>query len=154
MPINFATVHIDGALDYLSLQLGVSRGSPDMPAAKALILAGKQKHPIWAFGRLAIVMYSYATVAQKHNPKRFEPLQLNLTGMLASTEQGSCVIAHSVTWHTSDAIRGEAERMITELAGKKQSALRWPSEVLILMPIAQHDIQTDEDDILFVKEDS
>lgn len=145
MGINYATSHIDGGLDCSSLVIGVLKSLPDTPVIKAMIIAGKQKHPIWALGRLALVMYCYSMIARKHYPKQLEPVQLNIFGTLISNERGSCVVAQSVAWHTSDAIRSEAERMIREMANGSRLTSHWPSNQEITIPIAEPDTESSVD---------
>ena len=137
MAITYATSHIDGGLDCSSLAIGVLKNLPETPVIKAMIIAGKQKHPIWALGRLALVIYSYAAIAKKHYPKHVEPIQLNIFGSLVSNDRGSCVVAQSVAWHTSDTIRSEAERMISELASGSRLTSHWPSQEKMTLPVAE-----------------
>ncbi len=133
MGINYATSHIDGGLDCSSLEIGVLKSAPDIPAIKAMIIAGKQRHPVWAIGKLALVIYSYANIAKKHYPKQLEPVQLNIFGTLVSDERGSSIIAQSVTWHTSEAIRSEAELLISQLASRSRLSAYWPTDREIML---------------------
>ncbi len=139
MGVNYATSHIDGGLDCSSLAIGVLKSAPNIPMVKAIVIAGKQKHPVWALGRLALVIYCFAATARKYYPKYLEPVQLNITGTLVSNESLSCVVAQSVVWHTSDAIRSEAERMISELANGSRLTEHWPSKLEMIFPVAKTD---------------
>ena len=49
MSITYAMSHIDGGLDCSSLSMGILKSMPDSPMVKAMVIAGKQAHPIWAW---------------------------------------------------------------------------------------------------------
>lgn len=135
MSITYASSHIDGGLDCSSLSIGILKSLPDSPMVKAMIIAGRQAHPIWALDRLAVVIYCYAQSALRHYPRGPQPIQVNIIGTLVSSNNTSCVVARSVTWHTSEAIRVDAERAISLLVADANLTTRWPTQVEMTLPI-------------------
>ncbi len=135
MPITYATSHIDGGLDCSSLSLGVLKSMPDSPIVKAMVIAGRQAHPIWALDRLALVIYSYVEVAKYHHPSGPLPIQVNVRGSIISDESTSCIVADSIYWHTSEQIRADAERIITKLAVSSNLIAHWPAKTKMTLPV-------------------
>ena len=135
MSITYAISHIDGGLDCSSLSIGILKFMPDSPIIKAMVIAGKQAHPIWAMDRLALVIYSYVQSAKYHYPRGPLPIQVNIRGSLVSNESTSCIVADSIIWHTSEAIRSDAERLIAQLTSNARLTTHWPSKAEMALPI-------------------
>ena len=135
MPITYATTHIDGGLDCSSLSIGILKTISDSPIVKAMVIAGLQAHPIWAIDRLAVVIYCYVQSAKYHYPRGPLPIQVNVRGSLISNVSTSCIVADSVIWHTSEAIRMDAERLIFKLTSGKQLTNQWPTKTEMTLPI-------------------
>ena len=135
MSITYAMSHIDGGLDCSSLSIGILKFMPDSPIVKAMVIAGKQAHPIWAMDRLALVIYSYVQSAKYHYPRGPLPIQVNIRGSLVSNESTSCIVADSIIWHTSEAIRSDAERLIAKMTSDTSLTTQWPSKNKISLPI-------------------
>jgi hypothetical protein len=127
--------HIDGGLDCSSLSKGILRSMPDSPIVKAMVIAGKQAHPIWAMDRLALVIYSYVQSAKYHYPRGPLPIQVNIRGSLVSNESTSCIVADSIIWHTSEAIRSDAERLIAKLTSDARLTSHWPETAEMALPV-------------------
>ena len=127
--------HIDGGLDCSSLSIGILKSMPDSPIVKAMVIAGKQAHPIWAMDRLALVIYSYVQSAKYHYPRGPLPIQVNIRGSLVSNESTSCIVADSIIWHTSEAIRLDAERLIAKMTSNAHLTTHWPSTAELALPI-------------------
>ncbi len=109
-----ATIRIDGALALHSLRAikaNTSGLENDVPLFFK-IRAGIQEHPVWAYDRLAIVVFCYTHVARQNTGDLSGVLEVSLDGVLIS--QGNCanVLAKSIRWHTSSAIRRVAEQLI------------------------------------------
>jgi hypothetical protein len=135
MPITYATSHIDGGLDCSSLSIGILKSVPDSPIVKAMVIAGKQAHPIWALDRMALVIYSYVEAAKYHHPSGPLPIQVNVRGSFISDESTSCIVADSIIWHTSEDIRVDAERIISKLVSSAKLTSRWPSTAEMGLPV-------------------
>jgi hypothetical protein len=127
--------HIDGGLDCSSLSLGILKSMPDSPIVKAMIIAGKQAHPIWAMDRLALVIYSYVQSAKYHYPRGPLPIQVNIRGSLVSNESTSCIVADSIIWHTSELIRSDAERLIAKMTSDARLTSHWPAKTEMALPV-------------------
>jgi len=123
----YAVTHLDGMV-LVGVQIGMLMPSSS-PIAKATVVAGGQRHPVWAVDRVAVVFYAYCQAARKHG---HASLQANITGILVSDERASSILARSVTWHTSASVRADAEREIAALA----NGAPWPSERLLVPPVA------------------
>jgi hypothetical protein len=135
MSITYAISHIDGGLDCSSLSMGILKSTPDSPILKAMVIAGRQAHPIWAMDRLALVIYSYVQSAKYHYPRGPLPIQVNIRGSLVSNESTSCIVADSIIWHTSETIRVDAERLITRLVSSTNLTARWPATAEMTLPV-------------------
>jgi hypothetical protein len=135
MPITYATSHIDGGLDCSSLSIGILKSVPDSPIVKAMVIAGQQAHPIWALDRLALVIYGYVQSAKYHYPRGPLPIQVNVRSSLISNASTSCIVADSIIWHTSEAIRSDAERLIVKLSSDARLTTQWPSKTEMSLPI-------------------
>ena len=135
MPITYATSHIDGGLDCSSLSIGILESMPDSPIVKAMVIAGKQAHPIWALDRLALVIYCYVQSAKYHYPRGPLPIQVNVRSSLISNAVTSCVVADSIIWHTSETIRSDAERLLAKLSSNACLTTQWPSTTEMSLPI-------------------
>ena len=135
MPITFATSNIDGGLDCSSLCIGILDSIPDSPIIKAMVIAGQQAHPIWAIDRLAVVIYCYVQSANYHYPDGPLPIQVNVRSSLISNDITTCVMAGSLSWHTSEAIRADAERLIAKMTSDAQLITRWPSKDRMALPV-------------------
>jgi hypothetical protein len=139
MPITYATSHIDGGLDCSNLSLGVLNSMPDSPIVKAMVIAGRQAHPIWALDRLALVIYSYVEAAKYHHPSGPLPIQVNVRGSIISDESTSCIVADSIYWHTSESIRVDAERIITKLTSSASLTTHWPANTKMTLSVEDRD---------------
>ena len=76
------------------------------------VRAGIQEHPIWAYDRLAIVVFCYTHVARQNTGDLSGVLEVSLDGILISNGDCANVLAKSIRWHTSSAIRRVAELLI------------------------------------------
>jgi hypothetical protein len=112
-----ATIHIDGALALHSLRITTLDAPGLMNDAHLFfrVRAGIQEHPVWAYGRLAIVVFCYTHVARLHTGDLSGVLEITLDGTLISSGAHTNVLAKSVHWHTSSAIRRVAERLVAEV---------------------------------------
>ena len=135
MPITYATSHIDGGLDCSSLSIGILKSMPDSPILKAMVIAGKQAHPIWALDRLALVIYCYVQSAKYHYPRGPLPIQVNIRSSLISNAITSCIVADSIIWHTSETIRMDAERLIAKMTSDARLTSHWPEKTEMNFPI-------------------
>ncbi len=135
MPITYATSHIDGGLDCSSLSIGILKSMPDSPILKAMVIAGKQAHPIWALDRLALVIYCYVEAAKYHYPRGPLPIQVNVRSSLVSNESTSSIVADSIIWHTSETIRMDAERLIAKMTSDARLTTIWPSKNEMALPV-------------------
>jgi len=135
MPITYATSHIDGGLDCSSLSIGILKSMPDTPIVKAMVIAGKQAHPIWALDRLALVIYSYVEAAKYHHPNGPLPIQVNVRGSFISDDSASSIVAESIYWHTSERIRVDAERIIARLVSGSGLTTHWPAKTRLELPV-------------------
>lgn len=123
----YAVIHLDGMV-LCDVQIGVLLVSSS-PVAKFLIVAGGQRHPLWALGRAAVTVYAYCKSARAHG---YEAVQANITGVLLSNENVSSVLARSITWHTSAVVRADAEREIAALL----NGTSWPGVRGMTLPVA------------------
>ena len=117
-----AIIRIDGAIALHSLRatrpeiLGLK--NDDAPLFFK-VRAGIQEHPVWAYDRLAIVIFCYTHVARQNTGDLSSMLELSLDGVLISNGDCANVLAKRIQWHTSGAIRRVAERLIGEfVAGR------------------------------------
>jgi len=135
MPITYATSHIDGGLDCSNLSIGILKSVPDSPIVKAMVIAGQQAHPIWALDRLALVIYCYVQSAKYHYPRGPLPIQVNVRSSLISNSVTSCIVADSIIWHTSEAIRLDAERLMAKLSSDACLISQWPAKNAMSLPV-------------------
>lgn len=135
MPITYATSHIDGGLDCSSLSIGVLKSMPNTPIVKAMVIAGKQAHPIWALDRLALVIYSYVQSAKYHYPRGPLPIQVNVRGSLISNDITSSIMVDTIAWHTSETIRIDAERLIARMSSNTRLTAQWPEKTEMTLPV-------------------
>ena len=135
MSITYATSHIDGGLDCSNLSIGILSSVPDSPIVKAMVIAGQQAHPIWALDRLALVIYGYVQSAKYHYPRGPLPIQVNIRSSLISNASTSCIVADSIIWHTSEAIRSDAERLIAKLSSDAKLTIHWPTKTEMSLPV-------------------
>jgi hypothetical protein len=140
MSITYAMSHIDGGLECSSLSMGILKSMPDSPIVKAMVIAGKQAHPIWAMDRLALVVYSYIQSAKYHYPRGPLPIQVNIRGSLVSNENISCIVADSIIWHTSESIRSDAEQLIAKMTSDANLISHWPATTEIALPVNNSEI--------------
>jgi hypothetical protein len=144
--VTYATVHIDGMLDCTILKVGLLQASfQPIPVTKFYVIAGVQRHPIWAIERLAIVVYCYCQAAKANQaklcPDEIVGIEMNLSANLVSGTESNCVVASSILWHTSTKIRRTAETMIGELIGSsgrgmhRKSSLVWPFQESMRLPV-------------------
>lgn len=109
-----AIVRIDGAVVLHSLQV-VNAEIPGLQAALPVyfkVQAAIQEHPVWAYDRLAVVVFSYVHVARLDTGDLSQRLEVSVDGNLISSNNCSSVLARSIRWHTSGAIRRVAEELI------------------------------------------
>jgi hypothetical protein len=127
----YSGVYLDGMLDCGSVRPGLLSALPDTPLVRVSIQTGIQRHPAWALDRLAVVIHAYAETSLKHgNPT----IQVNAHGTLFSDVNASYVVLRSVTWHTSQRVRAEAERVIA-LMTASASRSAWPRNEEIFPPV-------------------
>ena len=113
-----AIIRIDGALSLHSLRV-IRPETPGLKGDAPLffkVRAGIQEHPVWAYDRLAIVVFCYTHVARQHTGDLSGVLEVSLDGILISNGDCANVLAKSIHWHTSGAIRRVAELLITKFA--------------------------------------
>ena len=113
-----ATIRIDGALVLHSLRT-IKQETPGLDHSAPLFLkvrAGIQEHPVWAYDRLAIVIFCYTHVARQNVGDLSSVLEVSLDGILISNGDCANVLAKSIRWHTSAAIRRVAELLITRFS--------------------------------------
>ena len=113
----FATIRIDGSIVLHSLRV-LNTNTPGLEGDALLLFmvrAGIQDHPIWAYGRLAIVILSYVHVARQTTGDLSGLLEVSLNGQLVSTGRFSNVLAKSIQWHTGSSVRKISEEMIARL---------------------------------------
>jgi hypothetical protein len=108
---------------------------PGSPIVKVMVIAGRQAHPIWALDRLALVIYCYVQSAQYHYPGGPQPIQVNVRSSLISSESTSCIVADSIIWHTSEAIRADAERLMAKLTSDARLTTHWPAKNEMTLPV-------------------
>lgn len=112
-----AIIHIDGSIVLHSLRV-LSENIPSLEDDAPLLFmirAGIQDHPVWAYGRLAVVTLSYVHVTRQTTGDLSGLLEVSLSGELVSAGQHSSVLAKSIQWHTGSAVRRVAEQMISQL---------------------------------------
>ena len=113
-----ATIRIDGALALHSSRvinsaiLGLEHDAPLF----FKIRAGIQEHPVWAYDRLAIVVFCYTHVARQNTGDLSSRLEVSLDGVLISNGDCAYVLAKSIHWHTSSSVRRVAEVLISKFA--------------------------------------
>jgi hypothetical protein len=125
--MTYIGVYIDGMMNCTNPKLGLLKTMPDTTLILAYVVAGSQRHPVWALDRLAVEIHAYTQSAIKHG---CDALQVNVHGTLASDSVSSRVILNSVTWHTSKSIHEEARRMIGEI-----SKAPWPRDTEVGRPL-------------------
>lgn len=137
----YAAARIDGTLDCRSLKVGVLKASSQMtPVISFSVLAGLQRHPIWALDRLAAVVYCYCRVAKERSPRELDfSTEVTLSASLVSGSEMTCIVASSINWHTSKEIRSKAEAMIAAMTcdGSRWSTDRWPFKDHLRMPVGK-----------------
>jgi len=109
-----ATIRIDGALALHSLR-AIKANTPGLENDAPLffkVRAGIQEHPVWAYDRLAIVVFCYTHVARQNTGDLSGVLEVSLDGVLISHGNCANVLAKSIRWHTSSAIRRVSEQLI------------------------------------------
>ena len=136
--IAYASAHIDGVLDCRSLKVGILETPQPTPVVFFQVIAGAQRHPVWAIERTAAFVYCYCQVAKKYKQAEIE---VNTIGNLVSGEKTCCVIASKILWHTSTRIRIDAENQISAMTSNSHGHLwseeRWPSRETLSIPISQ-----------------
>jgi hypothetical protein len=133
--IAYASAHIDGVLDCRSLKVGILETPQPTPVAFFQVIAGVQRHPVWAIDRMAAFVYCYCHAADDHDQAAIE---INLTGNLVSGDRTACVVVSNIFWHTSKRIRSLAETMIASMISNGNGhswANHWPSHEAMQMPV-------------------
>ena len=131
----YAAAHIDGTLDCQTMKVGILQAPlQPTPVAFFRVVAGLQRHPVWAIDRLAVVVYCYYQSALNYNQPAIE---INLTGNLVSGTEAVCVIASKITWHTSREIRHWAEAKVSAMCEGSQWVNRWPFTEPMQMPVSR-----------------
>jgi hypothetical protein len=132
---SYASARLDGVLDCRSMSIGILN-TPDQstPVVSFVVIAGAQRHPVWALDRLAAVVYCYCLAA---NSREEQKIELNVSANLVSGASVNCVVASSIHWHTSKLIRDMAENMIADLTsdGSRSWSKRWPSTDIMQLPV-------------------
>ena len=131
----YASARLDGVLDCTALKVGLLTKTPDpTPVVAFYVLAGLQRHPIWAIEHLAAVVYCYCQAARQVD----QSIEVNLTANLGSGTEAVCVVAANINWHTSKDIRNQAEGMIARMTCKGARWVeQWPFRDSIQMPVAR-----------------
>ena len=139
--IAYASARIDGVLDCKTMKIGILKTPPQStPVVAFQVLAGLQRHPVWALDRLAAVVYCYCLAVRKHaeSSGSSQLIELNLSANLVSGSEAVCIIASSIHWHTSKEIRSQAEAMIAAMTSSSSRWTdRWPSKDALQMPIVR-----------------
>jgi len=137
--IAYASARIDGVLDCKTMKIGILNTPPQStPVVAFQVLAGLQRHPVWAIDRLAAVVYCYSKAVRKHaeSSNGSQLIELNLSANLVSGTEAVCIIASSIHWHTSKEIRDQAEGMIATMTCSSSRWIdRWPFKDAMQMPI-------------------
>ena len=137
--IAYASARIDGVLDCKTMKIGILKTPPQStPVVAFQVLAGLQRHPVWAIDRLAAVVYCYCQAVRKHaeSSNGSQLIELNLSANLVSGSEAVCIIASSIHWHTSKEIRDQAEAMIAAMTcSTSRWTDRWPFKDAMQMPI-------------------
>jgi hypothetical protein len=137
--IAYASARIDGVLDCKTMKIGILKTLPQAtPVVAFHVLAGLQRHPVWALDRLAAVVYCYCLAVRKHAESSGggQLIELNLCANLVSGSEAVCIIASSINWHTSKEIRDQAEGMIARMTGTGvRWAKQWPFRDTLQMPV-------------------
>ena len=137
--IAYASARIDGVLDCKTMKIGILKTPPQStPVVAFQVLAGLQRHPVWALDRLAAVVYCYCLAVRKHaeSSGSSQLIELNLSANLVSGSEAVCIIASSIHWHTSKEIRDQAEGMIAAMTcSNSRWTDRWPFKDAMQMPI-------------------
>jgi len=137
--IAYASARIDGVLDCKTMKIGILKTPPQStPVVAFQVLAGLQRHPVWAIDRLAAVVYCYCQAVRKHAESSHgsQLIELNLSANLVSGTEAVCIIASSIHWHTSKEIRDQAEAMIAAMTcSNSRWTDRWPFKDAMQMPI-------------------
>lgn len=135
MITTYAMSNIDGGLDCSSLSIGILKSMPDTPIAKVMVIAGQQAHPVWALDRHALGIYCYVQSAKYHYPRGPLPIQVNIRSSLISNAITSCIVVDNVTWHTSEMIRSDADRLIAKMTSDANLTTHWPAKAEMSLPI-------------------
>jgi hypothetical protein len=139
--IAYASARIDGVLDCKTMKVGILKTPPQStPVVAFQVLAGLQRHPVWALDRLAAVVYCYCLAVRNHaeSSDRGQLIELNLSANLVSGLEAVCMVASSIHWHTSKEIRDQAEGMIAAMTcSSSRWAERWPFKASMQMPISR-----------------
>ena len=121
------------------MKIGILKTPPQStPVVAFQVLAGLQRHPVWAIDRLAAVVYCYCQAVRKHaeSGNNSQLIELNLSANLVSGSEAVCIIASSIHWHTSKEIRDQAEGMIAAMTcASSRWTDRWPFKDAMQMPI-------------------
>ena len=137
--IAYASARIDGVLDCKTMKIGILKTPPQStPVVAFQVLAGLQRHPVWAIDRLAAVVYCYCQAVRKHAESSHgsQLIELNLSANLVRGTEAVCIIASSIHWHTSKEIRDQAEAMIASMTcSNSRWTDRWPFKDAMQMPI-------------------
>ena len=137
--IAYASARIDGVLDCKTMKIGILKTPPQStPVVAFQVLAGLQRHPVWAIDRLAAVVYCYCQAVRKHAEagNGSQLIELNLSANLVSGTEAVCIIASRIHWHTSKEIRDQAEAMIAAMTCSNSCWTdRWPFKDAMQMPI-------------------
>ena len=133
--IAYASARLDGVLDCETLKVGILKTPPQLtPVATFYVIAGLQRHPVWALDRLAAVVYCYCLAARNY----CQTIEINLTANLVSGSDVVCVVAAKINWHTSKEIRTRAETMIASMTcASSHWADQWPFKDTLQMPVVR-----------------
>ena len=135
MSITYATSNIDGGLDCSSMSIGILKSMPDSPILKVMVIAGQQAHPVWALDRLALVIYCFVQSTKYHYSHALQPIQVNIRSSLISNNNTSSLVVGSISWHTSETIRIDAERLIAKMTSAAHLTTHWPTKTEMILPI-------------------
>ncbi len=128
--------YADGDILLDLVETGVLPGKILIPTAFFLLRPDKVRFPLndvipfWAIDRLAVVVYSYASIAKEVAGRLDATLQANVKADIRSNGKLVFLQAYSVTFHTSRNIRQMAESKITEMTGSG----RWPMRDTLTPP--------------------
>ncbi len=126
----YAIARFDGFVIFGDVQMGMMKtGITRSPIVKFSVVAGYQKHPVYALDRLALIVYSYCQAAKSAGIGETS-LQASITASWVSTEQFSNIVATHIEWHTAMTIRPASQQILNDLIESQNR--KWPPTEITL----------------------